>query len=157
MTFVYICTISSLNRYCNEHDENSLVYKKYSSGSFYAVFSRISEQSRNNLGTIQAQHIQANPGKISAQSQYNLGRILIESAKSGNSSNITSAESQNNRYFLSKQFFVRKLKVEFSSSIVLDSNAVAPKRTIEGKQTGTDMWYVQNMITNTNSRGRGVL
>ena len=83
--------------------------------------------------------------------------MLIESAKSGNSSNITSAESQNNRYFLSKQFFVCKLKVEFSSSIVLDSNAVAPKRTIEGKQTGTDMWYVQNMITNTNSRGRGVL
>ena len=42
------------------------------------------------------------------------------------------------------KFFVRKLKVEFSSSIVLDSSAVvAPKRTIEGKQTGTDMWYVQ--------------
>ena len=139
MTFVYICTISSLNRYCNEHDENSLVYKNIRvvvSTQFLAEF-------RNNLGIIQAQHIQANPGKISAQSQYNLGRILIESAKSGNSSNITSAESQNNRYFLSKQFFVRKLKVEFSSSIVLDSNAVAPKRTIEGKQTGTDMWYVQ--------------
>ena len=42
-----------------------------------------------------------------------------------------------------RKFFVRKLKVEFSSSIVLDSSAVAPKRTIEGKQTGTDMWYVQ--------------
>ena len=39
MTFVYICTICSLNHNCNEHDKNSF-YEKYSIGSFYAVCSK---------------------------------------------------------------------------------------------------------------------